>query len=55
MATIIFEFVVIETFERLRAVGALLEVLDQALPDIEWREREGLKKTAPVQAVLDGD
>lgn len=36
----------LETFRRLFGVRSLLESLDKAIPEIEWQEREALKRLA---------
>ncbi|PYV81008.1 MAG: hypothetical protein DMG05_30680, partial [Acidobacteria bacterium] len=38
-----------QTFQRLAGIRALLELLDQALPESEWRESEALKQLADEQ------
>src|SRR5437870_5172340 len=44
--TIHFDYLVLETFDRLFGVTAFLEVVDKAIPEMEWREQEALKQMA---------
>lgn len=50
MAKIHFDFLVLETFDRLFGVTALLDVLDQGIPDMEWREQEALRQMAEAES-----
>jgi hypothetical protein len=55
MAKIRIDFLVLKTFERLFGVTALLDVVDRAIPEIEWQEREALKRLAEEQQWDSGD
>jgi hypothetical protein len=41
-----FNFLALNTFERLVGVGAFVDLLDEAVPSIELRKREELKQLA---------
>jgi hypothetical protein len=49
------DFLVLETFDRLFGVNALLDVVDQAIPDMERREGEALRQMAEAESWDYGD
>ena len=50
-----FDYLVLETFQRLSGIKAFLEVLDKVVPEIEWLEREELRRLAEEQGWDVGD
>src|SRR2546428_629673 len=49
MAKIRIDPLALETFERLFGVAAFLESVNKAIPEMEWQEREALKRLAEEQ------
>lgn len=44
-----FDFLALETFERLAGVTAFIEFADKAMPEMEWQAQEALKRLAHEQ------